>query len=449
MGQVVDRIAAHDEHMTRASRYRDLARWEDVLVELQHADAYSRTDAFPETDRCQQIIFGMKGAAEWRLVRPDRAIEHLRNALGIADTDQQLNLDLTAELAAIYYQVGRYSAAKEMFASQYVRAEKLSLGFWSESVNALDVYSRVLHKRQALETEASACQAIGNLGRTNYQLSQEQNDPQLLQKATNQLLECVRWAKDLQLEMEDASQEGSHPLPARLIGIARDLAVIGYNGLTLAYAANGCTAEAVRCGEVSHDIKQNALSRFFHAYALLRDWQIGKAEALFRLSGCPQDMRTCAMALCQEPSAEHYRYLHLLVDLGIRMDEHDEKGYSALDYAVCSGSKEMEVLLCKALAGYYSPAEIQKLRRDAFLKRYYRKAFPDRSQPSLELEDPKMFQFVRNGYNDMLDKETGACELDESKLVRYLDFVKHGKHPSISDAIARKFLNVIIKSKQD
>lgn len=392
MGQVCDRIVAYDEHMNRASLLRDLEQWEDVLVELEYAEPYSKIDGFPDAEQRQQKLLGMRAVAERRLGRFDAAIIHFRQALDITDGVERDRLGLMCELAGVYRYLGDYDAAREIYQTRHELTANILSTERLGSIDGPDLSERAKRRPQVLELEVMACEAIEDLAHANYQLSRQHNDDKLLRVAIDQLSKLIQRARKLRLEVEDISDEDSCINLTALSDTVRHLELNVYNSSTLAYAADGKTAEAVQCGEMSQAITRSiidpttrALSRFFHAYALLRDWQIGKAEALLGLHDPSGDMCTCAMALCKNPSAENISYLQLVVGLRIKVNHHDEQGYSALDYAVLNGSREMEDLICTSLAELNSPAQIGWLRSEALLRKHNLKGVPETSRLSTGL----------------------------------------------------------------
>ncbi|KAH8194197.1 hypothetical protein TruAng_011641 [Truncatella angustata] len=421
-------------------------QWEEVLRELEHAEKYCLTEAFPGADRYKQKVLGELGAVDRRLGRFPAALQRLTRALTITDTDELQRLEIVGELAVVYQHIGDYASAKESCLKQYTKAKELAVLEWAKFASTSEFVGRAKHRRRAFQAEAEACRAIGNLGRTNHRLSQDHNDGYLLKEAVSQLKERVQRAQKLQ---KDLQMEQTSSTLMELITTARCWESIGHNRLALVYAANGNPGEAVKYGELSQHVTQGlddptmrALSRFFYAYALLHNNEVEQARELFSFTSA-RDMCTCAIALCKEPSAEFCQYLRVITDLDVSLDNYDEQGYSALDYAVYNGSREMKDIILGSLARHHGPKNFKLFKHEAKLKRHYREVFQGYLRPILLHGGFDSFQAMRRGYADLLHVDKAKRgSFDELRMVRYSDFVKHGRLPSFRDGITRTFSDV-------
>jgi hypothetical protein len=111
--------------------------------------------------------------------------------------------------------------------------------------------------------------------------------------------------------------------------------------LTLCHIAAGKTEDAVRVAEESQrkqarlDPTVTAFSKFYFGNAL---WHNGQVEEALEQWNAPSGTCSAPMALCKEPGKEHNEHLQLMANAGVNFDSYDEQDFTALDYAVLSGS---------------------------------------------------------------------------------------------------------------
>ncbi|KAK6074306.1 hypothetical protein SCUP234_08356 [Seiridium cupressi] len=214
-------------------------------------------------------------------------------------------------------------------------------------------------------------------------------------------------------------------------------------------ALTGNMSEAVRYRKIwqkktSHprETSLRTLLRSLSTSSLLRDDQVNVAKELLEPSYL-HDMQACAVALCKEPSDEHSEYLRALADTDITLDQYNEQGYNALDYAVFNSEHEMERVVLRSLAKYHSPERVAGLKREALHKKHSREILHRHMRPVLTQGGNKIFQNLRDRYATLLGIDEAKMDLfNEFRVVRYSDFVKLGRLPSASDDITRKLLSV-------
>jgi tetratricopeptide (TPR) repeat protein len=420
-------ILDFENHLASARRYEESAQWEFMARELQEAKSLSETDGFPSAAHRRREVLYQLGSVERRLGRYTIAQQLLEEVLRDPHTSDALRMKVSGELSVVYRHLNNYVEARNICNEQYEAARRL-----------------------ALTAEEVMCRAVGNLGMANYQLSQERQDKQLLQTAIAQILERVERARALQrrLEREDPTSIS--------IRKARTWESIGLDRLTLCYAADGNTAEAVRYGHMSTQMTKDspdptirAMSRFFCAYALLRHGERDKAMELFSYSS-PDNPCTCAIALCKEPSDEYCGYLKVMVEEGVDLGGYDEQGYSALDYAVFAGDEQMQEVVIAGLRRDPSldAASISELLDGARLKKHYKEIFQEYLRPELSRGGDSI-QRMRVAYSRLLADDPDKKQLfDELKFVHYPDFVKHGRLPRSTDDLTQTYAEASLAHAQ-
>lgn len=411
-------VLEFEKRLVKAHEYRESARWEFMVRELQEAKSLCESAGFPSAAQRRREVVHHLGSVERRLGRYKIAQQLLEEVLRDPYTSDALRLEVSGELSVVYRHLNNFVGARDICNEQYQVARRLSLA-----------------------AEEEMCRAIGNLGMANYQLSQERHDRELLDTAIAQVLERVERAKALQsrLQREDPTSKS--------IRKARTWESIGLDRLTLCYAADGNTAEAVRYGYMSTQMTKDspdptvrALSRFFCGYALLRHGERPKAMEMFNFAS-PDDQCTCAIALCKEPSDEYCQYLHVMVEEGVELVRYDEQGYSALDYAVFASSEQMQQVILAGLSRSLPPGlgSVTQHLDAAILKKHYKETFQEYLRPELSRRG-KSIQRMRVTYDSLLSKDPVKKQLfDELKFVHYSDFVRHGRLPSSADNITQTY----------
>lgn len=413
-----DTLVEFESHLLKAHEYRESAQWEFMGRELQEAKSLCESEGLPDAARRRREVLNHLGAVERRLGRYDIAQQLLEEVVRDPHTSDALRLEVSGELSVVYRHLNDFAKARDICNEQYQVARRL-----------------------ALTAEEEMCRAIGNLGMANYQLSQERHDRDLLHEAIAQVMERVERARALQVRLQKEDPN------SKSIRKARTWESIGLDRLTLFYAADGNTAEAVRYGYMSTQMTKDspdptvrAMSRFFCGYALLRHGERSQAMELFDFTS-PHDQCTCAIALCKEPSDEYCQYLRILVDEGIDLERYDEQGYSALDYAVFGGSEKMQEVILGGLSRATSldAGALARHLDGARLKKHYKEVFQEHLRPELSRGGDSI-QRMRITYDELLSQDPVKRRLfDELKFVHYSDFIRHGKLPSSTDNLTRTY----------
>ena len=376
----------------------------------------------PNASHYARIIHGDLGFTNRCLGRYPLAKEHLEEAL----KDPGLNhhrLVATGELGTVYRTMNQLVEAKNQFQTSYEIAK-------------------------ALKDDRAICRAVGNVGMTNYQLSQQHGDSALLERAIEQLKERVNRARQIKeaLKTEKMDQK-------KKLGRVKHACVwesIGLNRLSLCYIAQGNLREAMQVVEESQtiqiepeDLTVTAMSHFFYGRVLLLDGQREAAMEHFN----PPVACTPAIALCKEPSEENRRYLQELVDVGVDIDRIDEYGYTALDYTVFGRDVQMEEIVIQGLRRTLKgevDAEITKRQYEARLRKGYRELFHDKMRPILLKAGDDTLKSLRMVYASALatkEEESLTQRFDALKYVHYSDFLRCGRLPQHSDGFAKEFLS--------
>lgn len=443
------------KHLAEASTHRQSAQWEDAFRELKSAETF--------VDQWRQKVLYELGGVERRLGRFKNATKYLEKALAITRTDELQRIHILGELAIVYQHSKPVQAAKALDAAtiQYQDAKDLASKEWQ---SFHDDRGSLYHEDRAIQVDAQACRAVGNIGLFDYLQFQRDHDNVLLHKSILHFEERVQRAKNLQaaLQKHVTRQDQDDNTQAQLAELIDYHAweSIGYDRLTLARISNGELAEALRCGEKSQSLTQKSknstirgLSRFFYGYALLKNRKMDMAKERLGVSGLHPDMCTSAIALCREPLDNYPRYLEEITELGLDMEHYDENGYSALDYTVFQDSSEMkQVVLRRLREGNYEGAEkdesrraetIQRLEDESILKRHYREMFQECLRPNLMKGGRDSIQKVRDSHAGLLTKdETEKANFDQLRIVSYADFIAHGRLPSFGDGITREYSSV-------
>jgi hypothetical protein len=327
-----------------------------------------------------------------------------------------MTISVLGELGVNFRHMDRIEEATATFQKQYDQANRL-----------------------ALEIEADACRAAGNLGMTMYQLYMQQQDKS----------DKTKLRKSIQLLLEDrvnksrSLQERLGPKD-KLVGKLKMWESIGVSRLSLPYAANGELEEAIKWGKLGMDMTKGGpdptvecISRFFYGNALLNSGDREGAKAEFNFTP-PKGECTPAIALCKELSAEHRQYLTPLIEVGVDLAGYDRQGYSALDYAVYGNDQEATKILRRGLNRQLDdPDDVNTHYSLALLRKHFREIFHAQFRPIINLGRNDTLQALRRKYEALLD-DTGddgqgkRQRFDRLRLVRLEDFEKHGELPRFS-----------------
>ncbi|KAL7622095.1 hypothetical protein AAE478_007597 [Parahypoxylon ruwenzoriense] len=397
------------------------AEWEQALREFNSALNWCDSNQdFPGVKRYKGLVFGELGSTNRRFGRYAVAVDFLKKAcLELRNSPEQPTFD--GELGVVYRHMGRLEDAKRAFESQYKTVKEAGLDF-------------------------ETCRAIGNLGMVNYQLSEQSQEPRLLEVAIEQLEERVQRCQAIKAELEAGNlQSASVSQKSRQIEV---WTTVGLTRLAICLTAKNDTEEAFKTAQqaLEHAKKTGdptvvAISRFFYGRAF--DNRGDRVEAL-RQFNIP-DACTPAIAFCKEPSEEHHAYLKYLVDAGADMDLVDHHGYKALDYAVFNGDKISRNLVLEGLKRQFSGladmnAMLAQRETEAELRKGYRELFQEKLRPVLLAGGKDCIKKLRITYAEALAADrVKEGMFDPFKVIPYLDFLRHGKLPRSSDGLARTF----------
>ena len=266
------------------------------------------------------------------------------------------------------------------------------------------------------------CRALGNLGMVYLQLGQRKKGVEMLEQR-------VSMARELGHALWEA------------IGLSR-LSIAAYDDAKYNEALEK-SLEALAVVERGQDSKAIALGKLFVARPLI---QLGRIpEALEQLdSQCGPKRTTAAMALCEEPSTEHARYLREIVDAGCNVLLGDAHGYNCLDFALFAGKEgrasldiirdALSVQLQKknakeGLLGC-SAESVEEWANNASLKRGYRLLLQDHLNGVKEPSD------VRAAYAKALQSNPDlAAIFDDMKALPLTKFRLHGTIPRSNEGV--------------
>ncbi|KAJ0335316.1 hypothetical protein COL922a_009403 [Colletotrichum nupharicola] len=134
-----------------------------------------------------------------------------------------------------------------------------------------------------------------------------------------------------------------------------------------------------------------------------------------------------------------------MIDAGADLTLRDRSGYSALDFAVCSGDKLAQDILIEALNRQLNHHEVQQHPSESALESALRKGYRELLQEILrpvllEADKRSSITRLRHAYAKALaTDEEKALQFDAFKYVRFADFARHGKLPKSSENLTRRF----------
>ena len=273
----------YEELCRRAREYNDLSRWEEKLRVLQEALQICERAEFPNRPtQTRKVLIEISGILR-RLGMYDAGIKTLERILHTDDhLDVVVRAKLVGEMGIMHRHGNAYEKARDSFLEQFRLA--------SEGVG--------------LEADAQMCQAIGNAGMANYNLSTQQQprDDSLLDTVINQLHDRIRRATLLFSRVIEEDRNSSY------YDVSQQWETVGMNRLILCYILKSDTRQAVLQAEETlqrqrtKDPNVKAFTLFFCGYAF---WSHGRHEEATRLWSLPPGITTPAMALCKEASVEH------------------------------------------------------------------------------------------------------------------------------------------------
>ncbi|OJD15805.1 hypothetical protein AJ78_03985 [Emergomyces pasteurianus Ep9510] len=419
LASMVNAVRSWETFILQGQYHAQRAEWEHALREFNTAlNICESVENFPNAAHYRHLVLGELGNTNRRFGRYERAKEILERALEEMGPSLQ-RVEFSGELGVVYRHMNLLEEAKNAFQIQYNTAKQLQF-------------------------KRAMCRAVGNLGMTNYQLSQKIGDEVLLEMAIAQLSERVQSARDIKKAIN--FQQTDTPTNLQWLKVATTWEAIGLSRLSLCYAAQGnakqaisAASESLSIGNRSEDSTVVAMSRLFYGRALLLDGQLEEALKQFN----PRTMCTPAIALCKEPSEEHRQYLRELVEVGVDMDLVDEQGYTALDYAVFNGDTATEELVLEGLRRNLKgdlERELVERQAEARIRKGYRELFQEKMRPAL-LSGNEL-KYLRRMYADELAADDEKRQMfDGLKIMSFMDFSRFGKLPRSSDNLAQQFLS--------
>ncbi|KAL9613087.1 MAG: hypothetical protein Q9167_002344 [Letrouitia subvulpina] len=417
----VNLIRSWEDYMIEGHQHAQQAELEQALRAFNSAlNLVEVTSDFPNAIRYKYLVLGELGNINRGFGRYEQAKDVLERATAEMGPTAQ-RVEFSGELGVVYRNMNRLTDAKRAFEMQYNVAKQLNY-------------------------EQAACRAIGNLGMVNYQLSQQNHDAVLLQLAIDQLTERVCIARQMNDKLALAAMDPN--TLARQRKYARTREVIGLSRLSLCYTAQGNKDSAINAARDSLNVAQQleeptviAMSRFFYGRALLRSGRKTDAMEQFNSPGAC----TPAIALCREPSKEHRQYLLELVEADVDLDIADTTGNTTLDYAVFNNDAATVQIVIERLRqtlGRDKEYQISQRVTNARLRKGYRELFQEKLRPAL-LSNAKAVDTLaklRRVYADALSVNEYEEKLfDGLKVVSYSDFLRFGRLPRSSDALAHQF----------
>jgi tetratricopeptide (TPR) repeat protein len=372
-----------------------------------------------------------------RALHLSRKLKHVSAAAG-----QQV--EIRSMIAGIYRRFGRYETARDIMQELLQVIEPMSHQYMTIAGEMSVIYRHMDDLEQAkvmAQTQYDTakgmgdvkhiCHAAGTLGVLNYQQYLRDNDEVLLDTAILQLEERIDMARKI---CEDVTERNS-TLTRLIVGLGRLANCRLLRGE--AAAAVNLTREALTLSQELSDSTLISLSHLFHGRALAKDGQLQQAMAHFNTSdGCPP-----VVALCREPSEEHFGYLRELQEIGADFDCLDEHGYSALDYTEFNSVTPMGDVVAKGLRRSLRnhtdiDEEIARRRSESRLRKGYREIFQEELRPVLlkGLTASRTLPKLRHAYANALKKSQQRKDMfDCLKYMRYKDFLAFGRVPISSD----------------
>ena len=457
----MDSTHRFEDLMKAAKRYHSAAKWQEKLHTLEDAQRLCNSINFPDAEQKKQDILYQIGGIRRRYGQYDKAEEALQAALTINPQASALEkAKIQGELGVVLRHRNDFGQSKDVFHNQYMNAYKT-----------------------AIQAEAEMCRAIGNEGMSAYQLSQATPIPDklLLDVAISQLQERVSRARALRSRLLSETMLDKDEI-SRHVDSLNAWEKIGMDRLTLCYIAAGQPEAAIDQSLESAQLQSTedptirAMSSYFHGNALhhagrrleaLRQWQAPTIETCSSL-----------IALCKEPSQEHLAYVQLIMstlqdyellqsenfDTLAYLDAYDEQGFSALDYAILSGTddgleigglllKATQTLLLRDLDLLNSSLsdiqrsemvaeELSQRKRQSYLRRQYRSILQEHIRPNLRLQpgDSTAIREVRTICNNLLasDEEFRSI-FDSFDCLKYNVFRNMGRLPTSSEKLTKKF----------
>lgn len=396
-------------HQLAGQHHSDNGQWEEALRSYRDAEHICQASEWLRGSLQEYLTAGAIGKMYRMMGRYTDACKCLeRVTLGTPQSSARVNC--SGELAMVYRHMGLLSESKRAAEDQYNGAKQLGL-------------------------KKFACRAIGNVGMVNYQMYLESpsKDKSLLESAIDQLNERIERARDIKDIVLEA---------------------IGHSRLSLCYLEMGkfelavqVARENYRLTSLQKDATKVGFAGAFLGRALLRAGYIAEALRYFNpTSGCSP-----IIALCNEISEEHRKYIVEMIGAGADLKFRDDHGYSALECAIYNGDSETARIIEQGLRdqiqreGGNVNAEVARFIYEANLRKGYRNLFQDELRPVLlsgrkfPLQQGLTLHQLRQKYSSALaEDENKRNAFDGLKFVRYADFVRARRLPRSSDGYTQR-----------
>lgn len=424
-------LERYKELYRRAKEYHDSSQWEEKLRVLQEARQICESEDLPDRPtRTRTVLIEISGILR-RLGMYEAGIKALEESLQADDQlDVVVRAKLVGEMGIMYRHSNAYEKARDLFLQQFQLASQ----------------------GKGIDADAQMCQAIGNAGMANYNLSTQQrpHDSKLLDMVINQLHERVSRARLLYSRVIKEDRDSSY------YDVSQQWETVGMNRLILCYILKGDPGQAVVQAEETlrhqrtRDPTVKAFTLFFCGYAF---WSHGRHGEAVNLWSPPQGTTTPAIALCKEASVEHVSYLRLLAQSGVRLDSYDEQGFNALDFAVLSESSDAKLMIDIILDTYRKTLHQDSMAPDkvdvtvrmrhhqSLLRKEYRRILQEHVRP-IFMNENSAIRKVRNAYATLFEAEMArATLLDTFHYVKYSDFKALKRIPGNEDKLAQQYRN--------
>jgi tetratricopeptide (TPR) repeat protein len=404
----ITEFRAWEDHQLPGLQYSEDGEWEEALRLYRNAEHICQSSEWLSQSLHEYITSGTIGKMYRMQGRYDDACECLEKI--VFNTPQSsARVDCAGELAMVYRHMDRLEDSKRAAEDQYNGAKQLNL-------------------------KKFACRAIGNVGMVNYQLYLE-GDPKddgLLESAISQLNERIERARDIKDVVLEA---------------------IGHSRLSLCYLAKGDVHRAVQVARenfrltcLQKDATKVGFAGAFLGRALLLAGHKEEALTYFTpTSGCSP-----IIALCNEISGEHRKYILEMIDAGADLKFRDDQGYSALECAVYNGDDETAKIIEQGLRkqiqreGGDVDDQMTRFLYEANLRKGYRDIFQDKLRPVLlsgkdnPMQQGLTLHTLRQAYAlSLAEDKRKEDTFDGLKYVRYADFVRAKQLPRSNNGYTR------------
>lgn len=340
-------VEQFEQRLQAASKHSAETAWEYALKELDEAQSLIKRAEFPDVPGhdFELRLLIQRGILERRLGNYKRAADMLREAIQHFDHNdmEDEHLEILGELGVTLLRQDVFAQASDMFQQQYALAKSAAL----EAEECDPAVSR-----KAL---THACRAVGNQALAVFQMAvpdldkPETMDKEQLSLVMSLLEERIQRATSIRTGLHEDEKDSD------IWNMATSWHSKALDRLTLCHIAIRDTSTALQCGRQSVAISKEqpdstvrGLSRFYYGLALYYSDHTNEAIDLWSQTG-EKDGCTAAIALSREPSTENTERLRILAKHGVGFLQHDEHGYSALDYTVLGNKEHMRAVAIKGL----------------------------------------------------------------------------------------------------